>query len=71
MFEQLKKKKEHFKKLEKELSSPEVLSDREQYRLKAKEYADLKELIAAYDGYLKLAEERESLEKMIEEEIVN
>jgi peptide chain release factor 1 len=68
MFEQLKKKKEHFKKLEKELSSPEVLSDREQYRLKAKEYADLKELIAAYDGYLKLAEERESLEKMIEEE---
>jgi peptide chain release factor 1 len=68
MFEQLKKKKEHFRKLEKELSSPEVLSDREQYRLKSKEYADLKETVAEYDKYLKLEEERKSLEKLIEEE---
>ena len=68
MFEQLKKKKEHFEKLEKELSSPEVLSNREQYRLKSKEYADLKEMIAAYDKYLMLEEEKSSLEKMIAEE---
>ncbi|MFQ5953199.1 MAG: peptide chain release factor 1 [Candidatus Omnitrophota bacterium] len=68
MFEQLKKKKEYFNKLEKELSSPDVLSDREKYRLKSKEYADLKELIAEYDNYLKLEEEKNSLEKMIKEE---
>ncbi|MGB2630747.1 MAG: peptide chain release factor 1 [Candidatus Omnitrophota bacterium] len=68
MFEQLKKKKEHFLKLEKELASPEVLSDRERYRLKSKEYADLKELIVEYDNCLGLEEEKRSLEKMIEEE---
>ena len=68
MFEQLRKRKEHFLKLEKELASPEVLSDREKYRLKSKEYADMKELIAEYDNYLKLEEEKASLEKMIEEE---
>ena len=68
MFEQLKKKKEYFEKLEKELSSPEVLSDREKYRLKSKEYADLKELIIEYDRYLVLEKEKESLEGMILEE---
>ena len=68
MFEQLKKRKEHFNKLEKELSSPEILSNREQYRLKSKEYADLKELISEYDQYLELEKEKESLEKMIQEE---
>jgi peptide chain release factor 1 len=68
MFERLKRKKEHFEELEKELSSPEVLSDREQYRLKSKEYANLKELISEYSKYLKLEEEKSSLEKLIEEE---
>ena len=43
MFEELKRKKELYQQLEKELSSPECLSDREQYRIKSKEYADLKE----------------------------
>jgi peptide chain release factor 1 len=68
MLEQLKKKKEYFEKLEKELSSPEVLSNREKYRIKSKEYADLKELITEYDRYLKLEREKESLENMIAEE---
>jgi peptide chain release factor 1 len=65
---QLAKKKEHYKKLEKELSSPECLSNREQYRQKSKEYADLKELIAGYEKYLELEKERSSLEKLISEE---
>lgn len=65
---QLAKKKEHYKDLEKELSSPECLSNREQYRQKSKEYADLKELIAGYEKYLELENERASLEKLISEE---
>ncbi len=68
MFEKLKKKKEYYKELEKELSSPELLSDREQFKVKAKEYADLKGIIEEYDKYLMLENERASLEKMMEEE---
>lgn len=68
MFEQLEKKKEEYKKLEKELSSPELLSDRDQYKIKAKKYAALKEIIAEYDKYVALAHEKEALDKMIEEE---
>lgn len=68
VLEQLAKKKEHYNKLEKELSSPECLSNREQYRLKSKEYADLKELIESYEKYLVLIEEKTSLERLIQEE---
>jgi len=68
MFEELKRKKELYRKLEKELSSPECLSDREQYRKKSKEYADLKEIIAEYDKYVELEAEKASLESMIAEE---
>jgi len=68
MFEKLKEKKERYRILEKELSSPELLSHRQQYRLRAKEYADLKDMIAEYDKYLSLVKEKASLEKIIEEE---
>jgi len=68
MFEELAKKKELFKALEKELSSPDLLSDREKYKEKSKEYASLKTLVAEYDKYLALDAEKKSLEKMIEEE---
>lgn len=68
ILEQLRKKKEEYKKLEKELSSPELLSDREQYKIKAKEYADLKDVVTVYDKYLSLEKEKRSLVKMIEEE---
>jgi len=68
ILERLKDKKQRYKELEKELSSPELLSDREKYRVKAKEYADLKDVINAYDGYLSLEKEKRSLEKIIEDE---
>ncbi|MFH1552435.1 MAG: peptide chain release factor 1 [Candidatus Omnitrophota bacterium] len=68
MFEELSKKKEYYKKLEKELSLPELLSNRERYTVKAKEYAGMKEIIEEYDKYLLLEEEKLALEKMIEEE---
>ncbi|MDD4012990.1 MAG: peptide chain release factor 1 [Candidatus Omnitrophica bacterium] len=68
VLEQLAKKQEHYRKLEKELSSPECLSNREQYRIKSKEYADLKEIMDRYVGYLSLDKERMSLEKLIEDE---
>ena len=68
---QLEKKKEKYEALEKELSSPELLSDREQHRIKSKEYAGLKEIVTEFDRYLTLDEERSSLKKMIEEEDAN
>jgi len=68
MFEELERKKETYKKLEKELSSPELLSDRDKYKKKSKEYADLKEIMVLYDRFTELEKERVSLEKMIAEE---
>lgn len=68
MFDKLEKKKEYFKKLEKDLSSPDLLSDREKYQAVAKEYADLKELVAEYDRYRALEDEKRSLENLISEE---
>ncbi|MBF0217179.1 MAG: PCRF domain-containing protein, partial [Candidatus Omnitrophica bacterium] len=68
MFEELKKKKELIAELEKELSSPELLSDRNKYKEKSKEYSDLKELMTEYDKYLLLIDEKASLEKIIVEE---
>ncbi len=68
VFEELSRKKEQFGALEKELSSPGLLSDRDRYREKAKEYAELKEIIGEYDKYLELEKEKASLEKVIKEE---
>lgn len=68
ILEKLKKKKEEYESLESELSSPDLLSDREKYRVKAKEYADLKELVSGYERYLSLDEEKRALDKMIAEE---
>ena len=68
MFDQLTKKKEEYERLEKELSSPELLSDRQKYKEKAKEYALLKEIVGKYDKYLSLTKEKEALKKMISEE---
>ena len=68
ILDRLRIKKQHYKELEKELASPELLSDRGKYREKAKEYASLKDTIEAYDGYLSLEKEKKSLERIIEEE---
>ncbi|MDP8298921.1 MAG: peptide chain release factor 1 [Candidatus Tantalella remota] len=67
-FEQLEKKREKYMALEKELSSPELLSDREKFKVKAKEYSSLKEVVALYDRYLELEKEKSALEEMIAEE---
>jgi len=68
VFEELSRKKKQFEALEKELSSPGLLSDRDRYREKAKEYAELKEIIGEYDKYLALEKEKISLGKVIKEE---
>ncbi|MFH1879070.1 MAG: peptide chain release factor 1 [Candidatus Omnitrophota bacterium] len=68
MFKQLENRKKKYEELEKELSSPDLLSNREQFKVKSKEYADLKELVAVYDRFVFLEKEKKSLEKMIEEE---
>jgi len=63
-------KKVELKKLEDELSSAKLISDRAKYRSKTKEYSALKEIITEYDNYLKLEKEKNSLEKLIAEEEV-
>ena len=65
---ELDKRREKYKALEKELSSPELLSDREKHTAKAKEYSELKESVTAYEGYLSLEEERKGLIRMVEDE---
>ncbi|MBU1083982.1 MAG: peptide chain release factor 1 [Candidatus Omnitrophota bacterium] len=65
---ELEKRREKYRALEKELSSPDILSDREKHTAKAKEYAELRELVSAYEAYLSFDEERKELLKMIEEE---
>ncbi|MDD4956722.1 MAG: peptide chain release factor 1 [Candidatus Omnitrophica bacterium] len=62
------KKKQIYLSLEKELASPELLANREQYKTKAREYAELKDVMEVYDRYRSLQEERDGLERMIEEE---
>lgn len=69
--QQLEKKKELFKKVEKELLSPELLQDRQRYEQKAKEYAELKRIVAEYDKFCSLDQEKKSLEKLIQEESEN
>lgn len=68
MFEELERRKEKFLILEKELSSPDLLSDRERYKNKSREYASLKTIVTEYEKYLDLKKEVKSLEKVIEEE---
>ncbi|HNX91021.1 MAG TPA: peptide chain release factor 1 [Candidatus Omnitrophota bacterium] len=68
MFDELLEKKKQFEQLEKELSSPELLADKEGFRKKSKEYADLKELITEFEKYSVLEKEKSSLEKILEEE---
>jgi peptide chain release factor 1 len=68
MIRKLKDRKERYLELEKRLSSPECLSDREEYRKVSKEYADLREIVEQYDSLVELRDERRALETMLEEE---
>lgn len=68
LFQKLSEKKKRYEQLEKELSSPELLSDREKYRSRAKEYSDLKQVVVAYRTYQDLEKEQGSLEQMIKDE---
>ena len=64
-FKKLEQKRIKYFELQKELSSEECLRDREMYKTKSKEYANLKELIGEYQKYLALNEEKENLESMV------
>ncbi len=48
-----------------------MLSNRDLYKTKSKEYAELKDIITEYDKYCSLEKEKVSLEKMITEEPQN
>jgi peptide chain release factor 1 len=69
-FLKLDAKREELKKLEEELSSSELISDRLKYKSKTKEYSELREIVEEYDQYLNLEREKDSLEKLISEEKV-
>lgn len=68
LIEELGKKRELFETIERELSSPELLSDRAKYQEKAKEYADLKDLVREYKALEKLLDEKKDLENLLHEE---
>lgn len=65
MYEEIKDK---FKKLEKQLQDPELLSNQEKYVSVAQEYKELKELVEKIERYEKLEKELEGVRSILEEE---
>ena len=65
MYEEIK---ERFKKLEKELQNPEILSDQDRYISVAQEYKELKDIVSIIEEYERLLDELESVRSMLEEE---
>lgn len=57
MWDKLKDVERRYEELGRELSSPEVVSDREKFRKSSKEHKDLSEIVAVYRGFLKAREE--------------
>jgi peptide chain release factor 1 len=67
MIEQLEKLEKRYEELEQLLGSYEAISDKEQYNRYAKELSDLKEPVALFREYKKIALEIADLELMLQE----
>ncbi|WP_243361075.1 peptide chain release factor 1 [Fundidesulfovibrio terrae] len=67
MFAKLESIESRFLELEKELSSPEALSDQERYRKLTKAHSDLGEVVAVYRKYKKLKEDLEENKILLED----
>ena len=65
MYEEIKEK---FKKLEKQLQAPDILSNQEKYVAIAQEYKELKELVSLIQKYEHASEELDNVRYMLEEE---
>jgi len=62
MFEQLQKLESRYEELEKLLSSPEVLGDRQNSNKLAKELSGLKEPVALFREYKRISKEIQEME---------
>ena len=67
MFAKLESIEAKFLQLEKELSSPEALSDQERYRKLTKAHSDLGEVVAVYRRFKKLREDLEENTLLLED----
>ena len=68
MIEKLKKIKEKFEELTKELIDPNVLADMSVWQKKSKEQADLVPIVEKYDEYVKVQNDMNDAEKMMKTE---
>ena len=68
MIERLKKIKEKFEELTKELIDPDVLADMSVWQKKSKEQSDLSPIVEKYDEYLKVEGDMKDAEEMLKTE---
>lgn len=59
---------ERFQEVGRLLSEPSIISDQSQFKNLSKEYAQLEPLATCYDAYLKAITNKESLQKIADEE---
>ena len=67
MLEKLQKAQERFCELEKLLADPEVISDSQQYKKLAKEYADITPQVQKFREYNELRKQEEDLKTLLVE----
>ena len=68
MIERLKKIKERFDELTKDLIDPDVLADMSVWQKKSKEQSDLAPIVEKYDEYLKVSSDMKDAEEMLKTE---
>ena len=68
MIERLKKIKERFEELTKDLMNPDVLADMSVWQKKSKEQADLVPIVEKYDEYVKVQNDMNDAEELMKTE---
>ncbi len=66
MWDKLREVERRYEELARELSSPEVVADRERFKQASKEHKDLTELVATFRAYQKADEELKGSRELIE-----
>src|SRR5689334_10552991 len=64
MFDKLEKVKERFKEITELLNKPETIADQNEFRKLSREYAELTDIVKAYDEYNKIKGELEANRKL-------
>ena len=68
MIERLKKIKERFEELTKDLMNPDVLADMNVWQKKSKEQSDLSPIVEKYDEYVKIENDMKDAEELLKTE---